>query len=123
MHFIPRSFVTHCTFTLPTFVLINTMSCYLYRNVRLGLYRDYTVETEGLEGALEASSSSDQQHQMGIALSRRRSQHGTHITQDVDLEAAQDDSDLSSREKVDAVGSDKAVSGNSKEGITEKVEV
>ena len=116
MSLIPQSFVTYCTFTLPTFVFINTMSCHLYRNVRLGLYRDYTVNTEVFEGVLEGSSSSDQQ-QMGIAFLPRRSRHSTHITQDIDLEAAKDDSNLSSREKVHAV------EGNSQEGITEKVEV
>ena len=123
MYLIPQLFVTPCTFTLPTFVLINTMSCHLYRNVRLGLYKDHTVNTEGLQGALEGSSSSGQQHPIGIAFLPRRSLHGTHITQDIDLEAARDDSNFSSRERVDAVGSDKAVPGNSKESITEKVEV
>jgi len=87
------------------------MSCHLYRNLRLGLHRDCTVCTEGLEGAQEGSSSSDQQHQMGIAFSPRRSQHGTHMTQDIDLEAAKDDSHFSSREKVDAIENPKEKAG------------
>jgi len=64
------------------------------------------------------ASSPDQQQQIGIAFSPRRSRHSTILTQEIDLEAARD----ASREKVDVVGLDRAESGNSKE-ITEKVEV
>jgi len=78
------------------------MSCHLYRNVRLGLYRDGMVNTEALQRALEGSSA-DQRHHMGIAFSPRRSRH--------------------SREKVGVDGLDMAESGNSKERITEKAEV
>ena len=77
------------------------MSCHLYRNVRLGLYRDDTLNTEALQRALEGSLS-DQRHQMGLAFSPRRSRH--------------------SRENVGVDGLDMAESGNSKERITEKAE-
>ena len=118
MFFIEQSFVTPSTFALPTFVLINTMSCHLYRNVQLGLYRDYTghlAHAETFQGALEGSSSSDQQHQIGIAFSLMRSGYDTHLTQEIDLEAARDDGSLLSREGVEV--------GNAKERITEKADV
>ena len=117
---IPQSFITRCTLALPGFVLVNNMSCHLYRNVRLGLYRDFTIHTEALRGALEGPSiPSDQQSQKGIAFSRRRSRHDTHLTQEINLEAARDDSNSASGEKMDVAGSD-----ISKESIlTEKAEV
>jgi len=93
------------------------MSCHIHRNVRLGVYEDGKVRTEDFQGAREGSMSSDQQHQMGIAFSPGRSRHGTNLTQDVDLEAARDDSNFDSREKVDIVGLDKA---ESKGGTAEK---
>ena len=55
---------------------------------------------------------------MGVAFSRERSSHSTHLTQEIDLEAARDDSNFASREKVDV-----AEPGYSKESITEKAEV
>ena len=109
LYFIPRSFVIPCTFDLPTFVLINTMSCHVYRNVRLSMYREHAL----------ASSPSDQLHQFGIAFSPMASGHSTILTQGIDLEAARD-SNFASREKVDAVGLDKA---ESKKSIIEKGEV
>ena len=71
--------------------------------------------------ALQAEpSSSDQQHQIGIAFSPRRSRHSTILTQGIDFEAARDDSNFASR---DMVGLDNAEPGNSKESITEKAAV
>ena len=73
--------------------------------------------------ALQAEpSSSDQQHQIGIAFSLRRSRHSTILTQEIDFEAARDDSNFASRDMVQ-VGLDNAESGNSKESITEKAAV
>jgi len=90
------------------------MSCHVYRNVRLAMLRHFTVAFPGGFSAL------DQQQQIGIAFSPRRSRHSA---QELGLDAARDASNLASREKVDVVGLDKAESGNSKESVTEKVEV
>ena len=88
---IQQSFVGPCTFTLPNAVLINTMSCHLYRNVRHELYRDRSVHTEDIRRALEESPSSNQPHQMSIAFPPRGPRHDTHLSQDIDLEAARNE--------------------------------
>jgi len=67
------------------------MACHLYRNVQLGIYRDFSVDTAVFGAALEGALSSDQQNQMVIAFSQGRSRHSTHLTQEIDLEVARDD--------------------------------
>jgi hypothetical protein len=37
---------------VPAFVLLNNLSCYIYRNVRLGIYRDYSIRTSAISEAL-----------------------------------------------------------------------
>ena len=103
--------VIPCTFILPIFVLINTMSCHVCRNVRLAMYQDPTVAFQG--GLL---SSNHQQH-IDMVFSSR---HGTVLTHGKDLEAAQDDRTSAGRGTVDLVVLDKTESRNSKESITEK---
>lgn len=99
------------------------MSCHVYRNVGLGIYRDFTVDTSAFEDALGGTSSATQQHRMGIEFTTERSRHSTHVTQEIDLEAARDDSNFASREKVAVVELDKGEPGDSKEIITEKAEI
>lgn len=57
---------------------------------------------------------------MNIVFSPGRSRHSTHLTQEIGLEAARDDNNSASGEKVNVVGLDKAESGSSKESIVEK---
>ena len=33
-------------------MLLNNLSCYIYRNVRLGIYRDYSMRTSAISEAL-----------------------------------------------------------------------
>ena len=69
------------------------------------MLRNFTVAFPG------GPSSSDQQHQIGIAFSWRRSRH----TQELVLEATRGDSNSASRGKVDVV--------ELGEGMTKKAEV
>ena len=69
------------------------------------MYQDFTVALQG------EPSSSDQQQQIGIAFSPIRSRHSTILTQGIDLDAAPNDSNFASREKVDVVKMYNAESG------------
>ncbi len=42
-------------FGSPTFVLVNNMSCYVYRNVRIGLYREHLSRHGPLTGSTTSS--------------------------------------------------------------------
>ena len=73
------------------------MSCHVYRNVRLGIYRDFTV-------VFPEGPSSSYQHQYGVPLSlARESRYTTHMSPDIDLEAVRDDNSFASREEVNVV--------------------
>jgi len=39
----------------PAFVLLNCLSCYIYRNVRLGVFRDYSIRTSAINKALKSA--------------------------------------------------------------------
>jgi len=70
------------------------MSCHVYRNVRLAMHRDFTVAFPG------RLSSSNQQHQIGVAFSPRR--YTTHLSLElIDFEA---DNSFANREEVNVVG-------------------
>ena len=43
LFYIPNSLITPYTIGYPVFVMLNTMSSYVYRNMRLGSYKDYTI--------------------------------------------------------------------------------
>ncbi len=44
--------VSPCIFGNPTIVMLNNMSCYVYRSIRFGFYRDNTVHTSSIKRAL-----------------------------------------------------------------------
>jgi len=56
---VPDSFIASCTLGLPTFVLINTMTCHVYRNVRIGVYQDEVVRTTAIRRHLEQIGQGD----------------------------------------------------------------
>jgi len=64
------------------------MSCHVYRNVWLGIYRSSTLAVVFKD----------------VALSPRRSRYTTHMSPDIDLEAVRDDNSFASREEVNVVG-------------------
>ena len=39
-------------FGIPTIVILNNMSCYVYRNIRFGFYRDNTFHTSAINRPL-----------------------------------------------------------------------
>jgi hypothetical protein len=41
--YMPHQPLFPCTIGIPFFVMLNTLSSYVYRNVRLGFYQDYTI--------------------------------------------------------------------------------
>jgi len=53
--FVQQSFVTPCAFVLPNFVLINTMSCHLYRNIGNERHQDRSLKTKDIQRAFEAA--------------------------------------------------------------------
>ncbi len=50
----PMHSVNPCTLAILHFVLIHTMSCYVYRNVRLGVYRSCSVSSSFIDRQLHA---------------------------------------------------------------------
>ena len=54
--------ITPCTIGIPHFVILSNMSSYVYRNMRLGFYRDYSVTTSAINRALQGPGKCDQQH-------------------------------------------------------------
>ena len=52
LFYMPDPLITPCTIGYPVFVLLNTMSSYVYRNMRLGSYQDYTITSSVINKAL-----------------------------------------------------------------------
>ena len=57
---LPMTTITPCTFAIPHFVLIHNMSCYVYRNVRLGVYRSCSVSSSFIDRQLHAPDGQQQ---------------------------------------------------------------
>jgi hypothetical protein len=48
-----------CTFEI---VIVNNMTSHVYRNMRLGFYRDYTITTSAIEKVLQGTNDGARQH-------------------------------------------------------------
>jgi hypothetical protein len=77
-------------FGAPAFVLINNVACYIYRNVRLGVFRDYSIRTSAINKALEtpvppvnqSSSSSNSSRRKPIGTSSDQTRSTRSVDQD-----------------------------------------
>lgn len=54
-----------CTFGIPTIVMLNNMSCYLFRSIRLGFYRDNTIHTSAINRAMGTEDCDHGQQNLG----------------------------------------------------------
>ena len=52
LYYIPKAAITPCTIGIPVFVMLNTMSSYVYRNTRFGYYRDYSITSSVINDAV-----------------------------------------------------------------------
>ncbi len=66
MYYIPDPIITPCTVGVPLFVLISNMSSSVYRNVRFGIYRDYTIRTSVIDKAFQAQAMPPSRHPVEI---------------------------------------------------------
>ena len=103
----PQGAISPCTLGIPAFVMLNTMSSYVYRNMRLGYYRDYSITSSAIDRALQAP---DQTSQPDREIVFKR---GTAKSLDSDLEAG--NSDL--EEKVDELVDSGDVTGSRKTDV------
>jgi hypothetical protein len=53
-----------CTFEI---VIVNNMTSHVYRNMRLGFYRDYTITTSAIEKVLQGTNDGARQHPGTVA--------------------------------------------------------
>ena len=58
----PQATITPCTIGIVVFVMLNTMSSYVYRNMRFGYYRDYSVTSSIINDALQRPGQSSRSH-------------------------------------------------------------
>jgi hypothetical protein len=49
----PETVITPCTIGIPHFVIVSNMSSYVYRNIRLGFYRDYTITSSAINRVIQ----------------------------------------------------------------------
>jgi len=49
---LPKRPLTPCAISYLGFVMLNVMSSYVYRNIRLGFYRDYSITSSVIDRAL-----------------------------------------------------------------------
>ena len=56
----PTPLITPCTIGYPVFVMLNTMSSYVYRNMRLGSYQDYSITSSVINNALRRPNQASQ---------------------------------------------------------------
>jgi len=54
--------ITPCTIGIPHFVISSNMFSYVYRNMRLGFYQDYSTPTSAINKALQNPGQPQQQH-------------------------------------------------------------
>jgi len=50
--YVPKSPISACAIAFPFFVLLNNMSSHVYRNLRLGFYRDQSITSSVIDRAL-----------------------------------------------------------------------
>ena len=68
LYFMPQARIAPSTIGLPFFVLLNTMSSHVYRNVRFGFYRQYSITSSYIDRALqELGQPAHPQHEMALA--------------------------------------------------------
>jgi len=63
---LPFKTVTPCAFGAPLSVIIHTMSCYVYRNVRLGIYKDTSISSSFIDRQLQESGGQKRMVAMGF---------------------------------------------------------
>ena len=56
----PQAAITPCTIGILAFVALNTMSSYVYRNMRLGYYKDYSITSSVIDRALQRPDQTSQ---------------------------------------------------------------
>lgn len=61
----PQPPIFPCTIGIPTFVLLNTLSSFVYRNVRFGYFRDYSITSSVItDAAVQRSDHSAHHHEL-----------------------------------------------------------
>ena len=98
MYYIPDPIVTPCTVGMPLFVLISNMSSYIYRNIRFGNDRDYTIRTSFIERAFQGKAMPPSQKPVGIVFNPATSTCSVHGTGTENLEPYVGDSEKKSGE-------------------------
>ncbi len=56
--YVPDSPISACAIAFPFFVLLNTMSSHVYRNLRLGFYQDQSITSSIIDRALQVPNRS-----------------------------------------------------------------
>jgi len=120
----PDPIVPPCIVALPLFVLINKMSSYVYRNIRFGLYRDYTIRTSFIDKAVQEQATSTPLSQEPVDIvfkpAATCSVHGTGIP---DLEQRASSSERKSGDSLQEVETCSREDTMAKQQLEEKMDV